>query len=125
MGCRSDYQRDDPSEIEAAKVLALLHELEFDIPVNPEDYGKTTGEFYTYGKYTDEDLDYITAKLCTQLQTVNDISKYSLEMQIWWRDHKTADTKRLIAELKKKRTEKQKQAAIAKLTPHERKLLGL
>jgi hypothetical protein len=124
MACRSDYQQDYPSEIEASKVLALLDELKTNRHPDPEDYGRTTGNYRTHGVYGNEKTDQITAELCAKLQNV-DVTKYSLEMQIWWRDHKAADTKRLRDEIKRITTESEKQAAIAKLTPHERKLLGL
>jgi hypothetical protein len=46
-------------------------------------------------------------------------------MQIWWRDHQAADKARVEAELAAAEDAKAKAAAIAKLTPHERKLLGI
>jgi hypothetical protein len=46
-------------------------------------------------------------------------------MQIWWRDHQAADRARVEEELAAAADAKAKKAAIAKLTPHERKLLGI
>ena len=70
------------------------------------------------------DGDKMVAKLCKGLQSV-DVKDYSLEMQIWWRDHQAADKARVEAELAAAEDAKAKAAAIAKLTPHERKLLGI
>ena len=46
-------------------------------------------------------------------------------MQIWWRDHLAADKERIEKELNAIETQAEKEIALAKLTPHERKLLGL
>lgn len=43
---------------------------------------------------TKEDLDEKTAELCSKLKEIEDVSKYSLELQMWWRDHQIADQKR-------------------------------
>jgi len=64
------------------------------------------------------------AELCQKLQNV-DISEYSLEMQMWWRDHQKADKARIERELKEARTRAAKAAALAKLTEYEKALLGL
>lgn len=69
-------------------------------------------------------MDKNTAKLCSILQT-KDVTQYSLEMQMWWRDHQIADKKRIQEELEAEKTEAARKRAIAKLTPYERELLGL
>jgi hypothetical protein len=70
------------------------------------------------------DGDKMVARLCERLQFV-DVKNYSLLMQIWWRDHKKADKARAEAELAAAKDAEAKKAAIAKLTLHERKLLGI
>lgn len=122
MGCRSDYMEPTQFEIENSKVLALLEELKTNIL--PNYYGD--GSFHkVYGLSNQSIVDKNTKKLCTLLQKKKDISKMSLEMQLWWRDHQALDKKRITEELAQKKTEKAKQTAIAKLTPLERELLGL
>ena len=54
-----------------------------------------------------------------------DTSKYSLEMQLWWREHQKADKERIEKELKLKQEESDRQKAISKLSAYERRLLGL
>jgi hypothetical protein len=81
-----------------------------------QDENKTTREILDL-------LDKETAELCGKLQKT-DVTKYSLEMQIWWRDHQEEDRKRIQKEIKKNKKAKEKKAALAKLTPYERKLLG-
>ena len=43
----------------------------------------------------------------------------------WWEEHKKRDKLRVEQDMKVARTEKQKATALKKLTPYERKLLGL
>ena len=68
-----------------------------------------------------------TAELCEKLQNMSRkaISKTSLELQMWWRDHQEADRKRVEQSIKAKREHEERKKAIAKLTPYERNLLGL
>ena len=68
--------------------------------------------------------DALVHSLCEKLQQVN-VKDYSLEMQVWWRDHQKADAARLEKEIKAKATKKAKVAAMKKLSAYERKLLGL
>jgi len=111
-------------EVENSKVLALLEELKTN--ELPEWYGNGSNS-KVYGATDQKILDKNTEELCSALQTKSDkeISKMSLEMQLWWRDHKAADKKRLLAELEKAKNEELKLKAMSKLTPFERKLLGL
>jgi len=124
MGCRSEYLEPTMHENENAKVLAILEELK--TGKLPSWYGDGS---YTkvYNSTTQKILDTNTEKLCSALQKVSKkkISESSLELQIWWRDHQEADKKRIKDELAAKKTEKQREVAVSKLTPHERKLLGL
>jgi hypothetical protein len=77
-----------------------------------------------YGKATRELGDQLVNELCNALQGA-DVSTFSLEMQIWWRDHQAADEERIAKELALATLTFQQEAALAKLTPHERQLLGL
>jgi hypothetical protein len=66
----------------------------------------------------------LAQQVCEQLQDV-DVTKYSLELQTWWRDHQEADKKRLEKEISDSDLEIEKLKALDKLTPYEKKLLGL
>ena len=46
-------------------------------------------------------------------------------MRMWWRDHQAADKARLQSESEAAKSEADRAALIAKLTPYERKLLGV
>ena len=75
--------------------------------------------------------DYVDA-LCSRLSTLSTKQKklllhgqdrVSRDLMNWWEDHRAADVKRLKKEIKDNENAKKK--ALAKLTPAERKLLGL
>lgn len=77
-----------------------------------------------YNRISRLDADKLTEELCSRLQDV-DVSACSLEMQIWWRDHQEADKAKAKSALSAAKKKAERKAALAKSTPHERKLLGL
>jgi hypothetical protein len=50
---------------------------------------------------------------------------FSQEQLAWWEEHKRRDTERVREDMNRATTEAEKAAALAKLTPYERHLLGL
>ena len=122
MPCNSDYLEANGMEIEHSKVLALLKELKT---------GKLPsffGDGYhkdVYNKTTKGILDEKVAELCSKLQDVEDVKKYSLEMQMWWRDHQKADKARIKRISQSKKEAKDKEELLLKLSPYEKKLLGI
>jgi hypothetical protein len=124
MPCRCDYLEPNSREIEMSKVLALLEE--FETGTLPGFYGVGTYQ-PVYNHTSQEGLDKATADLCSRLQQISkeDLKEKSLEMQMWWRDHQMADKKRLEEELGEAKKEEEKEKALKKLTPYEKKMLGL
>lgn len=120
MPCKSDHMDPTGLEREASRVACLLDELNGAKPSQGSWYGYHPR---VYNQVSQELADKLTAELCSRLQTV-DVTKYSLELQMWWRDHQAADKARVERELEQSRTAAEREAALAKLTPHERKLLG-
>ena len=125
MPCRSDYMDSNSLEVELSRVTLLLRELETGKPVNSHsnDWNGYLGGVYNGGdlkKRTDE----ATADLCSRLQKV-DATKYSPEMQIWWRDHQAADRKREAEEKTKAEQAVLRAEGLKKLTPAEIAALGL
>ena len=122
MPCRNEgFDRSDPRKDEACRVQTLIDELS-GRQFNKDNYDGCHHN-YTNRSVTQKELDNMTAALCEKLQKT-DATKYSLELQMWWRDHQAADKRRTQIELDKAKTENDKKKAIAKLTPHERKLFG-
>jgi hypothetical protein len=79
--------------------------------------------------------DYVE-ELCTVMQNLDERQRDGLlysdarnkprrELATWWEDHQEEDRQRVQRELDAAQKKKDKEAAIAKLTPYERKLLGL
>ena len=130
MPCVSDYQEPTAAEVEHSKVLALLQELK--TGKLPKYYGDGTyKEVYnktnTIGDEAERPLDIKTRELCTALKTktADEIKGYSLEMQLWWREHQKADKKRAAKSKGATKTNRIKKQALAKLTAEERKVLGV
>ena len=119
MPCNSDYMEASGKEVQLSKVACLLDELDG----KPIDRNHWLG--YHPAVYNQRaHADALVVELCRRLQA-EDVTKRSLEMQIWWRDHQAADKARLEREVVRKKTDAEKQAAIAKLTLRERTLLGV
>jgi len=112
MPCQSDYLQPTDREQESRKVLDLLKEV-----------GIKTGPTHDlYGRLDTIDRD--TALLCKWCKA-NDVTKKSLELQIWWRDHQKADAKRRAAQQALERQTHLKLQALAKLSKEEREALDL
>lgn len=118
MACNSDHMNPMPRELKLSKIECLLDELEGQKIISMHWQGYHP-RVYNTGCSVDN-----TDKLCRLLKTV-DVSKYSLEMQMWWRDHQEADQARMRAERKAMKLQRLRLSAMSKLTNEERKALGL
>jgi hypothetical protein len=121
MPCNSDYMQASNIEVELSRVACLLDELDGK-PINPSHWRGYHPAIYC--RVGSVNADSLVAELCSRLQNT-DVTKHSLEMQMWWRDHKIADKARLEMEIRLAKEKEDKEKAIAKLTPYERELLGL
>lgn len=123
MPCNSDHMNANDREINLSVVYGLLDELK--TGKLPENFGTGYDKRVYCKGLSKEHLDKKTEELCSKLQKVKNIKGYSLELQVWWRDHQAADKERLEQELKQHKTEEARKSALSKLTISERKLLGL
>lgn len=91
MPCNADYM--EPTEIEKnlSVVYGLLDELR--TGSLPDNYGNGYDKRIYRKGLSKEHLNEKTAELCYMLRQVKDVTKYSLELQFWWRDHQIADSK--------------------------------
>lgn len=119
MPCNCDYLEASGKEIALSRVACLLDELN-GVPVKDSYWNGYHPAVYN----RPVDGDKLVEELCTQLQC-RDVKEYSLEMQMWWRDHQKADKDRIEHEIARSKSDKDRAAAMAKLTPYERNLLGL
>ncbi|MCK5616530.1 hypothetical protein KAR91_82470 [Candidatus Pacearchaeota archaeon] len=106
-----DHLEPKYKEIESRKVIEILASI-----------GLYQNEIPYYGETSK--LEKHTIMLCDFCQS-NDVSSHSLELQIWWRDHRKADKERLEREQKADKTEEEKKKALSKLTDYEKELLGV
>jgi len=120
MPCNSDYLDPDNRERELSRVACLLDEIAGKQPIDRDHWRG----FHPLVYNKNPDGDAMVVKLCAALQSC-DVAKFSLEMQIWWRDHQAADKERIVRDLKKAQTNAERDAALEKLTQHERSLLGV
>ena len=90
MPCDSSYMEPRGWEINLSRVYQLLDELDGGV------IDKRAWEGYDERVYnkSSAQLDAKVAELCKRLEGVEYPSKYSLELQIWWRDHQAADKKK-------------------------------
>lgn len=119
MPCNSDYMKATGKEVALSQVVCLLDELDGK-PIDRSHWRGYHPAVYNRA----ENGDALVAELCRRLQTV-DVTKQSLEMQMWWRDHQAADKARLEHEMARQKSEADKAAALLKLTDYERRLLGV
>jgi hypothetical protein len=122
MPCNSDHMNPTHLEKNLSEAMTLLDELN-GLSFNKNYFRGYHPKVYCKSVYK-EHLDKATAELCSRLSKT-DVTKYSLEMQVWWRDHQEADKARKVVESVQRKQNKEKEEVLAKLTPEERKLLGL
>ena len=130
MPCRVDPPT---NEQEATHIVARLlryvnGKLGVDTPPNIAKAAEN--EFVTTANYKT-----LAPMLCSKISALDDTLRnqivynardpLSRELANWWEKHEAEDQKRLREELQEKKDKKARDKAIAKLTPRERKLLGL
>lgn len=126
MPCDSSYMNANDLEKELSRVLLLLEELKTGKPIDPKssDWGGYLPGVYGDGQSSlRRRADIAVAELCSKLQRIPDIQRYSLEMQMWWREHQEADRQREKQEFENKKKHQTRIAALAKLSEEERQSL--
>lgn len=125
MPCNSDYMEPTREEVDLSQVLELLRELKTGEEPRDHHWQGYHPAAYTY--CTKEKLDCATAELCRRLAALDPykVKTFSLELQMWWRDHQRADAARRKHEAKNARKDALVISARQKLTPDEREALGL
>ena len=124
MPCRSDHMEANTLEIALSRVFCLMEELGGKEDMDMNHWAGYHPRAYSQGR-TVAELDNATATLCAMLKKDFDVPNFSLEMQMWWRDHQEADVRRGQEEARQKVTASVRKRALAKLTDEEKKALGL
>lgn len=118
MPCNSDYLEAKPIEIEVDRMYRILDEINEGVA----NYDNLGYHNQVYGRGNLPELrDELAQAICTSLrdETPADIQQYSLELQIWWRDHQKADQVRIEAEKKLREQTRLAESAISKLSKDE------
>lgn len=122
MGCQSNYQKANQLEIENSKVLSLLEELKT---------GQLSSLFgdghhkLVYNKSDKEVVDASVKLLCNKLKKLKEeeIKERSLELQLWWREHKKEDKERKLSASKSKKDKIELDLLKKTLTPRQFELI--
>lgn len=129
MPCTDPYASAGPTEREKeiSKVFRLCDEARGLGPPDPQTFSDGQDPRAYRKNVPPQQRDELVSYLCGHLQRKrpDEIARYSLEMQMWWRDHQKHDAERVQRELEDKKNADERQKAIQKLTPYEQKLLGI
>lgn len=90
MPCNSDYLAADGYEQSLSQVACLIDEIN-GLPRNRSYWRGYHPRVYCKADHALG--DQLVSELCGLLRD-RDVTRYSLEMQIWWRDHQEADKQR-------------------------------
>lgn len=125
MACRSDYMEASSLEIEGSRVLTFLDEIKRGIPPSPNYLRGYHPEAYS-PCLSPKILNEKTAELC-ELCEQHKISSptFSLELQIWWRDHQRGEERRKFEDACELKQNDLRKSGLSKLTSDERKALKL
>lgn len=91
MPCNCDHLKASELEIGISRVACLLDEVKRGKKIKKNEWDGYHPK--VYNNVSRELGDKLTEELCSFLQD-KDVTKYSLECQMWWRDHQEADKKR-------------------------------
>lgn len=122
MPCDSSHMQASRIEVELSRVYQLLDELD-GIPIRRAAWDGYDERAYNHA--TREKLDEMTRLLCAKLTARGDVGGYSLELQLWWREHQRADAARVLRETADAERQQLRSAGLAKLTGSEAAALGL
>lgn len=125
MPCRCDDFDPPMYHLTASRLFMLVDEVKGKGPPDPDKYLSEIDNRVYKSDY--KELDKMTAFLCKKLNDTpkKTISNYSLELQLWWRNHQIVDARRKKVEEERARINELKQKALSKLTDEEKKALRL
>lgn len=127
MPCSSDHMEPDARERELTKVNCVLDELDGLGPIDPVKWNGGYHPKVYCVNISQKQADRWTAEACERVGALSAIklSKCSLELQTWWRDHQAADARRVGRDSARKVLEEKRTQGLAKLTREEKEALGL
>lgn len=115
MPCNSDHMKANSLEIKSSKLLCILEEIKNGKEIKPNAWRGYHSEAYD-NKKTQEDCDEMAQEICDIL-TEKGAEKFSLEVQMWWRDHQKADKARAELKANRKLERERKIDVLKKISP--------
>ena len=103
--------------IEATHIACLLGEI--------RDGTAWTGEQWNDASYDTSRIDGMRAELIEHIERQESLLGYSLELQMWWRDYQRERNHKWVADAQAAMLAKERAIVLAKLTPHQRKVLDI
>lgn len=97
MPCDSSHYEPTDVERELSRVVQITDELSgVRTRPDPSAWGGFDKRVYGNPRSSRKALDTLTASLCSALKMLSaeKIKTYSLELQLWWRDHQEADARK-------------------------------
>lgn len=108
MPCQSSYMEPTVRELESIRLQEFFQEIDGNIYDHKHPSSRPNVNL----------IDFHTRNLCSWCKN-HDVSKMSLELQMWWRDHQEADRVRELEEKEKARRAELRKSAYQKLTQDE------
>jgi len=128
MGCNSDYMAPSRREIETQRAAVLLLYVNRELGKKaPEWVAKNAADIYARDERVVPELCRIIGSL-TPARTESIMyarSQEARDLASWWEEHQRADVVRLAWEKAEADKERARERALSKLTPAERRALGL
>ncbi len=95
MPCDSSHLSASRLEVECSRMHMLIDEMKTGKHPNVKSSAWDGYDRRAYNSYEIREMaDRLTAELCEMIQKDKDITKRSLELQVWARDHRIADERR-------------------------------
>lgn len=128
MPCNSDYLNPTNREFELQRTAKLLVFVRKSLGQQiPAELKRAASDIYCKDDYVAElcgVLKNLTPALTDRI-VYNAQNKTSRGLADWWEEHQEADRKRIASEKRVKLEQKLREKALAKLTPKEKRILGL
>jgi hypothetical protein len=118
MPCEYREPQKSQTELDHIKLVRIQQEIDVGLAVK-DNRNPMRAPFPTK-----ETLDELTKKLCEHFREYG-ATNYSLEVQIWWRDHQIEDVERERREIAQAADAELRRRGLDKLTDEEAKALGL
>lgn len=122
MPCMCYDMEPNEKEVYLSRVMCLLEEIEDGKSWKPSSWSGNHPK--VYNKLHTIDADELVSRLCSLCQEI-DVTEYSLELQMWWRDHQEEDKRRIEEEIRQKNEKEDRERLLSKLSDYEKKLLGV